>query len=319
MALKKIIQYHKTFFQSGPGIAFYLLWAAMLGLLFYGNYYGGWGEAQIEALPQGLKRYGLFVLYNAIPYSITMWLYFIFTPEASQQVNISKLLLPATLGLLFLGAYTDFYFHRYLVPDHLPYELYFFTVKCLANGGKALAAFVVLGLLLWLLRVKDTRFYGLFETKADLRPYFILLALMLPLVVAASFQQDFLDYYPRYRSLSAAHYWQIPFGITQLAFQLCYGLDFVAVELVFRGLFVVFMVRYAGKSAVYSMTTIYFMLHFGKPMGEAVSSIFGGFILGVIALYTRSILGGVIIHLGVAWLMEFTAWCQHIYRGTVFD
>jgi hypothetical protein len=61
------------------------------------------------------------------------------------------------------------------------------------------------------------------------------------------------------------------------------------------------------------------MLHFGKPMGEAVSSIFGGFILGVIALYSRSILGGVIIHLGVAWLMEFTAWCQHIYKGTVFD
>jgi len=52
-------------------------------------------------------------------------------------------------------------------------------------------------------------------------------------------------------------------------------------------------------------------LHFGKPIGEAISSIFGGYVLGVIALNTKSIVGGSIVHIGVAWLMELFAYLQH--------
>ena len=36
------------------------------------------------------------------------------------------------------------------------------------------------------------------------------------------------------------------------------------------------------------MAATYAALHFGKPMGETISSIFGGYILGVIALYNHS-------------------------------
>jgi hypothetical protein len=37
---------------------------------------------------------------------------------------------------------------------------------------------------------------------------------------------------------------------------------------------------------------------------ECISSFFGGLILGVIAYRTRSIVGGLVVHLGIAWMME---------------
>jgi hypothetical protein len=58
------------------------------------------------------------------------------------------------------------------------------------------------------------------------------------------------------------------------------------------------------------MAAAYAVLHFGKPMGEAISSVFGGYILGIIALYGRNIWGGVFIHGGIAFLMEVLAFLR---------
>ena len=60
------------------------------------------------------------------------------------------------------------------------------------------------------------------------------------------------------------------------------------------------------------MVVWYATIHFGRPLGETVSSLIGGYILGVLALSTRSIWGGLLIHIGVAWLMEaFAFWQMH--------
>ena len=42
----------------------------------------------------------------------------------------------------------------------------------------------------------------------------------------------------------------------------------------------------------------------------AQKSVFGGLVLGIIAYHTRTIWGGVILHLGVAWGMEALAFLQ---------
>jgi membrane protease YdiL (CAAX protease family) len=82
------------------------------------------------------------------------------------------------------------------------------------------------------------------------------------------------------------------------------------VELAFRGFLVIGMARWLGTRAVLPMAVMYCVLHFGKPMGEAIASFFGGYILGVLALRSRSIWGGVVVHLGLAWMMEFAAYLQ---------
>ena len=70
------------------------------------------------------------------------------------------------------------------------------------------------------------------------------------------------------------------------------------------------LARYLGAYAVYPMVAVYCYIHFGKPFAEALGSIFGGYILGVISLESRSVMGGVLIHIGVALGMEILAFAQ---------
>ena len=49
------------------------------------------------------------------------------------------------------------------------------------------------------------------------------------------------------------------------------------------------------------------MIHYGKPMPETLGAIGAGLILGTLAMRTRSIWGGVMIHVGVALSMDMLA------------
>lgn len=95
-----------------------------------------------------------------------------------------------------------------------------------------------------------------------------------------------------------------------LVFELAYGIDFIATELLFRGFLIIGMAHILGKDVILPMVVTYAFLHFGKPLGETIGSVFGGYILGIMALYSRNIWGGIAIHLGVAWLMELAAFLQ---------
>ena len=101
-----------------------------------------------------------------------------------------------------------------------------------------------------------------------------------------------------------------PEWVPAMIYELAYGWNFLTVELTFRGFMIIGLASVMGRNVVIPMVVTYCFYHFGKPAGEAMSSIVGGYILGVIALESRSIFGGVLIHVGVAWLMEFFAWLQ---------
>jgi membrane protease YdiL (CAAX protease family) len=62
------------------------------------------------------------------------------------------------------------------------------------------------------------------------------------------------------------------------------------------------------------MVGLYVALHFGKPAGETIGSFFGGYILGVLAYKSKNIWGGIIAHMGIAWLMELFAYLQKTYN-----
>jgi hypothetical protein len=141
-----------------------------------------------------------------------------------------------------------------------------------------------------------------------LSPYWILLLGMVPLILLAATQADFQATYPTWQATEAILVqtgWS-PWWFT-LSFQLAYGLDFLTVELLFRGALIIGMSRLLGKEAILPMVAVYCVLHFGKPMGEAISSVFGGYLLGIFALYGRNIWGGVLVHAGIAIMMEWAA------------
>lgn len=146
--------------------------------------------------------------------------------------------------------------------------------------------------------------YGISSRNFDWRPYGLMLCIMIPLVVFASTQADFLSLYPRMKTItditnSSARPW-----FYKLLYQLSYGSDFFTIELFFRGFLILGFIGIAGKDAILPMACFYCTIHFGKPLAECISSFFGGVLLGIIVYNTRSILGGLMVHVGIAWMME---------------
>lgn len=151
---------------------------------------------------------------------------------------------------------------------------------------------------------RDQPFYGAGTKNMNWKPYWLMLLIMLPLVAAASTQPDFLAYYPKLYAVTGVnnegglHWWH------KLLFELSYGSDFINIEFFFRGFLILAFAKWAGKDAILPMACFYCTIHFGKPMGECISSFFGGMILGIVVYNTRSVFGGLMVHLGIAWLME---------------
>jgi membrane protease YdiL (CAAX protease family) len=65
-----------------------------------------------------------------------------------------------------------------------------------------------------------------------------------------------------------------------------------------------------GAGAVFVMIVPYCMIHYGKPMPETIGAIGAGIILGTLAMRSRSIWGGVVVHCAVAISMDLLA-LQH--------
>lgn len=166
-----------------------------------------------------------------------------------------------------------------------------------------LAVIVIALLAVWKVFDRQQPFYGISYRNFSLKPYMLMLLIMVPLIAAASTQPDFLAMYPKLQSVAFLS-GQSNSGWYKLLYELSYGIDFVGIELFFRGFLVLAFVKWVGKDAILPMAIFYCTIHFGKPLGECISSFFGGLILGVVTYHTRSILGGLMVHLGIAWLME---------------
>ena len=153
-------------------------------------------------------------------------------------------------------------------------------------------------------------FYGLSRQGFKISPYLWMLLIMLPLLFWASFREDFLLAYPRYKPGLVEVNTGVSAWVTVLIYELTYVLQFVALEIFFRGFIVLNLGRFMGSSAVFPMVTVYMLIHFYKPMPETLGSIFGGFTLGVISWYSKSVWGGVLVHIGIALGMELLGFWQ---------
>jgi hypothetical protein len=132
-----------------------------------------------------------------------------------------------------------------------------------------------------------------------------MLLIMIPLIAIASTQPDFSEMYPKLKTVTGLfNENELGWG-HKLLYELSYGSDFVSIELFFRGFLILGFIKWAGKDAILPMACFYCTIHFGKPLAECISSYFGGILLGIVVYHTRSIYGGLIVHLGIAWLMEF--------------
>lgn len=249
-----------------------------------------------------------FALY-ATAYYVSVWLWTYFHRRLDIWRN-RQFWLRSGFALLCYSVYAGFYAHNAWSLKLFDGQIYVFAYYCLHNLQSILTIVLPLYGFYKLIDPYPTSFYGIVPKRKGLVLYVQLLALMIPLITLASFQSDFLQSYPTYRDTNANEFFNVPEWVTALIYELCYGWDFIPTELLFRGFLVIGMSHVLGRGAVLPMVVWYCSIHFGRPLGEAISSLFGGYLLGVLALSTRSIWGGLLIHIGIAWGMEIAAFLQ---------
>jgi membrane protease YdiL (CAAX protease family) len=168
-------------------------------------------------------------------------------------------------------------------------------------------------IIIWLIKDRTNQpFYGA-RALDNIKPYLLMLLVMVPLIALASTQKDFLQVYPKSKLIN-----QIPMNgwagnWRYLVFELSYGFDFVSIEFFFRGFLILALMHICGQHCIIPVACFYCAIHLGKPMGEAISSFFGGMLLGIVSYNTGSIMGGLLVHLGIAWMMEIGGFLGNIF------
>ncbi|MFO1433134.1 MAG: CPBP family intramembrane glutamic endopeptidase [Candidatus Competibacteraceae bacterium] len=135
--------------------------------------------------------------------------------------------------------------------------------------------------------------------------YILLAAPIICFAFFASFREDFVAVYPFYRQAHRS-------GFDLLIWECLYLSQFACLEFFFRGFLLHACKPAFGANAILVMCLPYLMIHFPKPWLEATGAIFFGLFLGILALRTRSIWGGVLVHISIALSMDLLAlWQTH--------
>lgn len=294
--MKQVLGYIKTYWQQTPKTV--LLISTLFAAIFiFLNYYFQVDHSISQTnsfVPEFSWRWLQFVLAAGIPW-------FLYAQHRRINYWSNKKFL-----ILFLAAPAIFSLKQALnipfnLSDNFNWNNYWNYVLYWP-----LMAVIISGLIVIVHKLvqPEIPLYGFRIKGISWKPYLIMLMIMVPLIALASTQPDFLAMYPKLKSIASVYTEPRMTTGHKLLFELSYGSDFFSIEFFFRGFLVLAFMHIAGKDAILPMAFFYCTIHFGKPLGECISSYFGGMILGIIVSETRSIWGGLMIHLGIAWLME---------------
>ncbi len=271
-----------------------LVFSLFTALLIFINYHYG-AEEWISLFPFSTKYFSWVLIFGLawwLPYT-----YILYTGKTPISPALIFLLILAPLVFAIkMSLMPAFHFSDDLVWNSYWNHIIYWPVLLFLVG--AIIFFV--GRIL----KHDQLFYGSTIKGMNWTPYLWMVCIMVPLIALAATQPDFQAMYPKMQHIEGIfntpgfHWWH------KLLFELSYGSDFITIEFFFRGFLVLALAKYVGPQAILPMACFYCTIHFGKPLGECISSYFGGMLLGVIVYNTRSIFGGLMIHLGIAWLME---------------
>jgi membrane protease YdiL (CAAX protease family) len=172
-------------------------------------------------------------------------------------------------------------------------ELYAYAWWCFSRS----LGYVVLPLVAWkLLFPKDSLLDMGLRGRGFLQHLWIYgacLAIVLPVMLIVAQQPDFGSYYPFYKQSSRSVF-------DLLVWEAMYWVQFFSLELFFRGWMVGALRHTLGSAAIFVMAVPYCMIHYGKPYLEAHGAIVAGVVLGSLAMRTRSIYAGFLLHITVA-------------------
>ncbi len=308
--MRKFIGYFKDFHKEYFNVKLYLIILFFIGALITINYSFNIESGFIKPIKNIPLSFSLYFLYQGFAFYGVLFIIYLF--DRSKITFSKQFWIKSLLGFSILAIdRSATYNFACLFIEYCSSETLRFYFKILINFASWISIFGLLLIVKFFFDKNDGNgIYGLRFKHVSFKAYFILLLIMVPLVYIASFIPEFIDYYPVYKRTggnSFANYYNIPEFVSKVTFELFYITDFLNTELFFRGFLIIGLSKLIGKNAVLAMAATYCVLHFGKPIGETISSVFGGYILGILALYSRNIWGGVFVHGGIALLMEIFA------------
>jgi membrane protease YdiL (CAAX protease family) len=156
-------------------------------------------------------------------------------------------------------------------------------------------------LLRWLYKQPASEFGLRFRGLGPHMPvYFGLYLFMLPFLVVASTLPSFQQTYPFYDRLGEGwdHF---------ILYELAYGLQFLGVEFFFRGFLLFALFSRFGWYGLLISAIPYVMIHFNKPIAETLGALVAGCLLGALAIRSRSVIPGVLLHWAIAITMDVLA------------
>jgi hypothetical protein len=134
-------------------------------------------------------------------------------------------------------------------------------------------------------------------TGRDAWLYLGLFVIFAPVVWLVSQRAEFRETYPFYR-VRGEYGWDL------VAFEAAYFLQFLSVEYFFRGFLVLGLKPALGRASILVMLAPYCMIHFHKPMLEAMGAVGAGVVLGSLSWRTGTVVYGWFLHYGVALSMD---------------
>ncbi|PWJ44062.1 CPBP family intramembrane glutamic endopeptidase [Sediminitomix flava] len=289
-----------------------LIWIAVLVSF---NYYLDFEDSYIDVLPL-FSRIGAFTLFQGLAFIVPVLIISV-TSDRKSFLSSREFWFKFIVAFIILGVYRGFSF-RTDFCSWLDSNDCFFLYKVLRRVVKVCLVIVcILPFYYFFDREKSQGFYGISLQKKSIEPYLYMLLGMAVILFGASFIDSVSEYYPMYKR-SGGHLFATRNNIAEhwviLMFEIPYGFGFIAVELFFRGFLIFSFSRLLGEHVVLPMATVYAVLHFGKPLPETLSSVLGGYILGIVALRTKNINGGIVVHAGVALMMELFAFMQIYFQ-----
>ncbi|MEY4926642.1 MAG: hypothetical protein RI894_1078, partial [Bacteroidota bacterium] len=151
-------------------------------------------------------------------------------------------------------------------------------------------------------------FYGLTFKNWHWQPYFIIVGfIFVGISIAAVLLPQLTAYYPTLKVQQMQGFSLLNLNWAFAIYEFIYGCFYTWAEVLMRGFLVIGMTQLLGRRSIMPMVSMYLFFHLAKPPAEAISSLLGGYILGVIAYESRNITGGVLLHASVAVTMDVAA------------
>lgn len=148
--------------------------------------------------------------------------------------------------------------------------------------------------------------YGLMFGKINKGLLFTLFSVIVfvPIIYFVSSSENFSEYFPLYQDAKSDLQIFILYEVLLILFLFAW-------EFLFRGFMLFGLESKFGFYAIFIQMIPFVILHNGKPIIETISSIFGALILGYLALRTRSILYGFLIHAFILVSLDIIAFTKY--------